>query len=173
MKVFSKVIIPANAAKTGGTLKDFVWDQLVQGHRVTFENGAVLLQGLDANVQPTFSDLVSIVGVEGSFEGVKLAIQFNNVAAAQQDVPLEIRGSTYIDEEGVEQIRSWIEWFKVNTSTQVITNGTSYAAKAMFNTQLLNSVELTAIHVQVGVSVIEWDVAVALFQDESWTVYEL
>ena len=72
MKIFSKVIIPASAAKTGGSLKDWVWDQLVQGHRVVFEDGNVVLNGLDANVQPIFSELVSIVQAGGTFEGVKV-----------------------------------------------------------------------------------------------------
>jgi len=173
MKVFSKVTIPASAAKTGGALKDWVWDQLVQGHRVVFEDGAVVLNGLDANVQPTFADLVSIVQANGSFKGVKLAIQFTNATAAGRTVPSVVRGSTYTDEEGVEQTRTWVDWFGINSSIQVITDGTAYVAKAAFNGELLNSEELTAIHAQTGITVIEWDAAVVLFQDEDWTVYEI
>jgi hypothetical protein len=173
MKVFGRVVVPAAAAKTGGVLKDFVWDQIMEGAKVTFEGGEVVLSGTDANIQPTFEDLVDIVANGGSFEGIKLAIQFGGAAAANQVVPEVVRGSRYVDEEGVTQERTWLDWYRASTGTQVITNGTQFVSKAMFNGQILNSEELTAIHAQTGITVIEWADAVALFQDEDWTEYEL
>jgi hypothetical protein len=173
MKIHSKVIVPLVAAKTGGALKDFVWDRIVSGERITFENGEVVVNSTNQSVQPTFTELQAIVIAGGSFEGIRLGIEFATGADAAQDVPAVVRGSTYIDENEVEQTRNWLEWFAVNTSTQVITNGTLYVAKAAFNGGLLNSEELTAIHAQTGVQVLEWADAIARFQDENYTVYEL
>jgi len=109
----------------------------------------------------------------GSFEGIKLAIRFTSAASAQRIVPEEVRGSRYTDEEGMDQERNWIQWFRANSTVEVITDGDSYVAKAVFNGKLLNSTELAAAHAQAGVNIIEWADAVALFQNEGWTKYEL
>jgi len=172
-KVYSTIEIPVAAAITGGALQGFVWDNIVRGHKVSFGSDVVTLSGLDASVQPTFAELEAIVTNGGRFEGIKLAIRFANGAAAGQDVPAAVRGATYIDDNNVEQQRSWIDWFRANSTVQIITNGTEYAAKAVFNGSLLTSEELTAIHAQTGVEVLEWAAAVALYADELWTDYEL
>lgn len=172
-KIISTITIPSAAAKTGGALQGFVWDQFVDGHKILREDGEVKIYGLDANVQPTFSDLQTIVSSGGSFDGIKVAIRFTNEAAIQQNVPSVVRGATYLDENEVEQTRTWEQWFKSNASVRVITNGTAYIVKAVYNHQLLNSEELAAIHQQTGVRVIEWTDAVALYQDENWTGKEV
>ena len=131
MKIFGEVKIPVAAASTGGALQGFVWDRSVRGEKVAFGSDVVTIQGTNANEQPLFADLVAIVVAGGSFTGIRLALKFDNVAAAQQAVPAEIRGATHIvkgefEEEGVEQSRNWIEWLQVNSSTQIYTDGAEY-----------------------------------------------
>jgi len=172
-KIHSTIKIPVALADKGGVLEGFVWNNMIRGHKVSFGSDVVTMQGLDANVQPTFADLVTIVTNGGSFEGIKLALRFTSATSAQRIVPEVIRGSRYTDENEVAQERSWIDWFRANSTVQVITDGTSYVAKAVFNGNLLNSEELAAAHAQSGINVIEWADAVALYQNESWTEYEL
>jgi len=166
MKVHGLVKIPSEAARAGGVLQDFVWNRIVSGERVLFENGEVVVKGMDSSVQPTFEDLVTVVANGGYFEGVKLAIRFDNLAAAQQDVPASVRGATEIV-DGQEQPRNWVQWFQ-SGNMDAITDGTSYVIKAVYLGKLLNSNELTAIHTQPGVTVIEFADAVELFQSEDW-----
>jgi len=172
-KIVSTIVIPVAEAKTGGSLQGFVWDRFVEGEKIVRDGDTVKIYSTNANYQPTFADLAAIVSAGGSFEGIKLAIRFTNVAAAQQDVPSVVRGSTYMDENEVEQTRNWVQWFRANSTVEVITDGDSYVAKAVFNGKLLNSTELAAAHAQAGVNIIEWADAVALFQNEGWTKYEL
>jgi len=172
-KIHSTINIPVALASKGGALEGFVWDNMIRGHKPTFSDDVVTLNGTNPNEQPTFADLVSIVTNGGSFEGVKLALRFTSAASAQRVVPEVVRGSRYVDEEGVTQERTWIDWFRVNSGIKVITDGTSYASKAAYAGILLNSEELAAANAQSGVNVIEWAEAVALFQDENWTEYEL
>jgi len=172
-KIHSRIKIPVALASKGGALEEFVWNNMIRGYKLTFSSEEITLNGTDPNEQPSFADLVAIVVGGGSFTGIKLALRFDNVAAAQQDVPAEIRGATYTDEEGVEQSRNWIDWLKVNSSTQIITDGVSYAIKAMFNGQLFDSAELTLAHTQAGITVIEWADATELFANEDWTIFEL
>ena len=172
-KIHSTINIPVALASKGGSLEGFVWDNMIRGHKPTFSGEVVTLNGIDPNEQPSFADLIAIVVGGGSFKGIKLAIRFASGTTAQRTVPTGVRGATYTDEEGVEQTRTWVDWFRVNSSVQVITDGTSYVAKAMFNGQLLNSDELTLANAQLGVSILEWAEAVALYQDETWTEYEL
>lgn len=173
-KIFGKINIPVNAASDGGALQGFIWNRIIRGEKIDFSSDVVTVYGTDSNVQPTFAELIAIVQAGGYFEGIKLALEFANVAAAQQNVPVSVRGATYLDEEGVEQTRTWIEWFRVNSTVQVITNGTIYVAKAVFNSQLLNSDELTVIHAQIGIQVIEWDVVKARYQDsDNWETIEI
>lgn len=172
-KTFGKIEIPVAEASFGGALQGFIWDRVVRGEKINFASDVVTVIGEDASVQPDFSELIAIVQAGGKFSGIRLAIEFTNSAAAQQNVPVEVEGHSSTDEEDVEQQRTWVDWFRANSSTQVITNGTLYVAKAAFNGRLLNSVELAAIHGQAGIKAIEWADAQARYADEAYTVFEL
>ena len=172
-KIHSKIQIPVALASKGGVLEAFVWDNMIRGHKPTFSEDVVTLNGINPNEQPSFVDLIEIVAGGGSFEGIKLGLRFASGTTANRIVPIGIRGATYTDEEGVEQGRTWIEWFRANSTVQVITDGTSYVAKAVFNGELLDSDELYLANGQSGVSVLEWEAVKALYQNESWTEYEL
>jgi hypothetical protein len=174
MKVFSKVVIPASAAKTGGALRDFVWDRLVEGNRVKFESGNVFLHGTDVRVQPTFSELQAVVSNGGSFEGIKLGIEFASQTAAQRNVPVTVRGAVTQDEEGNDVNRTFVEWIKAMPGKQELRKvGSRYYMKASFGAHLLNSGELAAIHGVTGVKVLEWAELIAKVQDETAEVVEL
>jgi len=168
MKTLSKITIPIDQALT--TYRDFVVDEIIKDYAKG--DNVEIIKDM-SKVQPTFSDLIALVLAGCKFENIVLAIEFASGGAANQDVPAILPGSVQVDEDGVEQPRTWIEWFKVNTSSRIITNGTVYVAKASFNGKLLNSDELAAVHAQSGVRVIEWDDAVSRFQDESYSEYEL
>jgi len=172
-KIHSKVIFPVELAEVGGDLFELAYKAFLHGNERTYSNGILTLNGLDPLAQPTFAELAAVVNNGGYFEGIRLAIKFANAAAAQQLVPIEVRGATYNDEEGVLQNRTWVEWFRVNTNTQVITDGTQFVSKSVFNGELLNSTELIPIYQQSGIEVIEWEEAVGYYQDENWITFEL
>ena len=174
MKIHSRIVIPEAAAKTGGALKDFVWDRMMEGDKLVYENDTVVLLGTDPKIQAKFADLVAIVQAGGSFEGITLAFTLT-LAATQKLVPKEVPGATYQDENNEVQTRSFAQWAKINTGLQVIrhTSGSPYIVKAKWGDNLLNSESLAAIHSVVGASVIEWAEAVAMHQSEDYEVFEL
>lgn len=172
-RIYSRVEIPAAAAKTGGALQGFVWDQIVQGHEVKFEGGKVKLLGRDPGVQPVFSDLVTIVQEGGRFSGIKLGIKFDSVAAAQQDVPSGVRGSTKLENDAPVP-RSFVEWIQSMPGEQDIyrLNGAYYILGA-YGPAILTSEELALIHGLTGISVIEWAERVNIINDENTEIIEL
>lgn len=172
-KIHSRVVFPVELAEVGGVLYDLAYNAFLRGNERSYENEILTLNGLSPNAAPTYEQMQAVISNGGYFEGIKLGIRFTSVASAQRIVPEEVRGSRYTDEEGVEQERTWIDWLKVNHGVRVITDGTAYVTKAVFNGQLLNSDELVPAHAQAGINVLEWDEVVALYQDENWTEYEL
>ena len=156
MKVQGKVTIPATAAKAGGSLKDFVWDRIVEGNKVTFEGGEVHLLGYDSAVQPSFSELVAIVTEGGKFEGIKFGIERANSKGTTL-VPVTLPGAKYVDEEGTEKRRTWLKYVDEYLGMERYSDGTTTVFKAAKRgARLMNSEELTIIHNVTGASVIEW-----------------
>lgn len=156
MKVQGRVTIPATEAKTGGSLKDFVWDRIVEGNVVKFEGDNVELLGTDAAIQPTFAELRAIVTAGGKFEGIKLGIEINNSSANTQ-VPVGLPGRTYTDEEGTEKVRTWIKYIDEYLQMERYNEGTRSLFKAgKLGSRLMNSDELAIIHSRTYANVIEW-----------------
>ena len=174
MKVQSIIRIPEAEAKTGGTLKDFVWDRMMEGDFVSYENDQVILKGVDASIQSDFANLVAVVVAGGYFEGIVLAFTLTAEATSTL-VPALVPGATYTDEEGIEQQRTFVQWAQANAGLQVIqhTSGTPFIVKGKWGSKLLDSDALTAINGVVGAQVIEWAEAVAAYQSEDYTIFEL
>ena len=173
MKIYSKVKIPVALASAGGVFQDFVWNQMIRGHKINFGEQVEIL-GINPNIQPSFSDLATIVQNGGYFEGIKLGLEFANASAAQQLVPEGIRGAIYVDEEGQAQNRSWVEWLR-ESQNEILrhTSGSPYITKAKFGTLLLNSDELALAHAEAGVSVIEWADVMARLDSEEYEVFTI
>lgn len=166
-KVYSTIKIPTAEASQGGSLQGFVWNQLIRGFNPQFGEDFIVMRKYDNNFEPSFADLIAVVQAGGYFEGIKLGLEFANTSAAQQQVPVEVRGSNYVDENGDTQNRTWIEWLRANTTVQIIrhTSGSPYVTRAAFNGQSLNSDEFKVIHAQSGISVIEWDDVLTRYND--------
>ncbi len=162
MKTFAKIIIPFNLAMPGGVLYNFVYEWVLKEYRRKYDNGILTLYGLAPDIQPSFTDLVSIVANGGSFEGIKLGIQIQ-MSSKDTWVPVGIRGRTYNDESGDEQVRTWLEWIQAGrVDYKVKTDNSDAILKASWGGSTLNSEELTIIHNTAYANVIEWDVLIAL-----------
>jgi len=158
-KELSKIVVPAAAAKTGGALQSFVWDAIVQGNKVRFAGGNVILIGDSLENQPDFEEVRTIVTQGGSFEGIKLGLEFT-IGGAGLTVPAVVPGSTYTDDNGETQTRTWLQWAQSQANLEIYKKAGEqlYIIKGQYNGKLLNSAALAAAHVQNGVNVIEWSV---------------
>ena len=173
-KIHSKIVIPVALAYVGGALHDFVYKTVLRGEERSFENEELILNGLDPNNQPTFTELQAVVTNGGFFEGIKLGLELTD-AGAQLNVPAAIIGATFVDDQGVTQNRTWADWVRVqpNVKAKKKVGQNLYIIKAAFNGSLLNSDELAAAHVQAGIAVLEWAEMKLRNVDETWEDSEL
>lgn len=176
MALLAKIRVPLEDALTGGTHHDLVVDELI---RRFSQGGTVEVYKEMDNDQPEFSDLVALVQSGGYFENLKLGLEFTSLAAAQQDVPSEVRGYQYPDpeNEGEMLTHNFHSWLKQHGG-QVLkeTAGSRYICKANYEAELLNSDELKVIHALTGIKVIEWQSlkdAFAQVETGEWTVINL
>ena len=172
-KVHSKIQIPVALASKGGALEAFVWDNMIRGHKPTFDNDVVTLNGLNPKEQPTFAELTSIVQNGGSFEGITLGLQFT-VLAADRPVPAEVPHSTVTPEGEATRPKTWLEWLKDNSQTiYERVNGTPkyFIIKGAYGGNVLNSAELDAARTTSGVNVIEFSDHTARIQSEDYEPY--
>ena len=173
-KISSEIKAPVGLGDVGEALHSFVFGQVIRGFKLGYENGDVILYGMDATNQPTFSELAAVVSNGGSFEGIKLGLEFTGVGA-QADVPVIVPGATYTDENEVVQTRTWAEWVRSqpNVIAKKKIGEALYIIKAAYNGALLNSEQLYAAHIQIGVQVLEWAEMKLRNADETWEDFEL
>ena len=119
-KVKSVIEVPFNDAQVGGTLFDFVYNWILKRYNREYRKSddMVILYGEDVNVQPTWAELLTIHAEGGNWFGVQAGIELPGTAA-NNDVPVEVRGATYEDENEVTQNRTWLEWLKTNGTITV------------------------------------------------------
>lgn len=173
-KIHSRVIFPVELAEVDGTLYDLTYNAFLRGHERSYENGILTLNGLDPNVQPSFAEMQTVVSNGGYFEGIKLGLELTG-SGTQLTVPSAVRGSTYTDEEGEEQTRTWAEWVRSQPNVKALKKiGESlFIIKAVYNGILLNSDELTPSHQQTGVAVLEWADVQARYSSEEWEEFDI
>jgi len=168
MKTFAKITIPFDLAMPGGVLYNFVYEWVLKEYRRKYDNGTLTLYGLAPDIQPSFTDLVAIVTNGGRFEGIKLGVQIQ-MSAKDTNVPVGVRGRTYTDESGDEQVRTWLEWIQAGRVDYKIKIDNSDAIfKASWGGSTLNSEELDIIHKRTYADVIEWDILVALSKSSNY-----
>ena len=175
MKVHSKINIPVALAEDGGSLQGFVWNNMVRGGQLTFGEDFVTINGLNPNEQPAFADLVAIVQGGGSFEGIRLGLQFTALAAGR-DVPVGVPASDTTPEGEETRQKTWLEWIKDNSQTLYKrVNGTPvyYIMKSALNSDLLTSEQIQAAITTSGVNVIEHADGVARIQSGDYEPFEL
>ncbi len=153
--MITTIKFPEALAKTGGSLRDFFIDRLVDGFRATNDSNNVILVGQDQKIYPPFSALETIVVAGGSFENVLLGVKIAN-SQANAEVPEGLPGRMKSVEGGPDEVKIWLEWLKSAGVTHY-TNGTISIFKAMYGGRLLNSEELTVIHVLAQADVIDWE----------------
>jgi len=153
--MITTIKFPEALAKTGGVLRDFFIDRLVDGFKATNDSNEVLLTGKDQRIYPKFEDLVAIVGNGGSFENILLAVKIAN-SQANVEVPEGLPGRMKSVEGEEDAVKTWFEWLE-GSGVKFYTNGTLAIFKAMYGSRLLNSQELAIIHVLEFADVIDWE----------------
>ena len=174
-KIHSKIKIPVALASKGGVLEAFVWDNWIRGHKPTFNNDVVTLNGLNPKEQPTFTELTAIVLNGGSFEGITLGLQFTALAAGR-DVPAGVPGSTITPEGEATRQKTWLEWIQGNSQTvyqRVSGTPVYYVIKGALGGDILTSEELDAARTTSGVNVIEFSDFKARIQSDNYEKYEI
>lgn len=145
---------PEALAKTGGVLRDFFIDRLVDGFKATNDSDNVILTGKDQKIYPPFIDLVNIVVAGGSFTNVLLAVKIANTQA-NVEVPEGLLNRMITPEDEDERVKTWLEWLN-SGGVKYYTNGTLTIFKAFYGALMLNSEQLTIIHTLPNAEVIDW-----------------
>lgn len=189
-KVKSVIEVPFNDAQVGGTLFDFVYNWILKRYNREYRKSddMVILYGEDVNVQPTWAELLTIHAEGGNWFGVQAGIELPGTAA-NNDVPVEVRGATYEDENEVTQNRTWLEWLKTNGTITVYKHVTEnrYIFQAVrqgdlqsyrsidpkvFASDILSHDEIYPIHIG-DADVIEWTDYQSRLSDGNWEPFEI
>lgn len=160
-----KITAPFDAAKAGGSstqVHNFVYNRILEGYKLTRGDGTITLQKESPEIRPAFSDLAALVGNGGTFEGVKMGIQFD-FASRNNQVPSGVRGRDTTDENGDPAVRTWAQWVQAGGLEYKLNDaGDTAIFKAAFTGQLLNSAELAIIHALAYANVIDWSTLITL-----------
>ncbi|HDY66597.1 MAG TPA: hypothetical protein ENH85_02270 [Candidatus Scalindua sp.] len=178
MKTLSLIRIPKSELILSGTMRDFCITQLLHGIKPMDAGDNMEYIADLARDQPTFEELESIVTGGGYFENILLGIELTG-PGAQQAVPGVFPRATYQDETDPENPvtvkRTWVQWIKLQAGMTAYkkTDESLYIIKAFTDGQMMNSTQLQAAHIQLGVNVIEWSVHQFRVRSEEWEVFEL
>ena len=157
-KVYARIEIPFAEAMPGGPLHDFAYEWILKEYerRYNVTTDMLYLLGTTPDAQPTFAEMLAIVGNGGRFDGIKLGIEIG-WAQRINNVPAGVRGRDYTDDEGDPQVRTWAEWVAAGRlDYKKKTDDTIAIFKGAWDGELLNSDELEIIHVLAYANVIEW-----------------
>ena len=174
MKTISRIRVPRAEVLPGGLYRELAITSTILNHE-SFDVGGdyVEFRADLTKAQPTFAELVALVQAGGYFENIKLGIEFTDVVAAQQNVPVGVEGHEYPDpnNEGQMLPHTWITWLRRYSGGTVLeeTAGTRYIVKAIQGDRVLNSNELKLIQPMTGIQVLEWSVVMARYRDsDNW-----
>ena len=141
----------------GAAFHNFGYEWLMKNYERSYDkvNDFLILVSRDFSLQPSFSELGTLLQNGGKLEGIKLGIEINSDNKDDQ-VPSGVIGRDYIDGNGDPQIHTWESWALSSGNEVYLDAGLAYI-KASRDGVLLNSDQLQPIHASVGVSVVEWD----------------